>query len=423
MVAVGDLKPWGQNPRRNDLAVVEVVKSIERFGFSAPIVANRRTGEIIAGHTRWLAAQRLKLAEVPVRWLDLSAVEQKALALADNRLAEIATWDEQGLADVLRELQAEDASLLASTGFEAGELAHLLALEPLPGDDDDVPELRKSQPAQSVSGVVYELGPHRLLCGDSTAAGVWAQVLLPSELVELVWTDPPYGVAYVGGYDGSDMSLEKRKAKGGSTLAGDDLSEAALGSLLSAALGSLAAVCRPGAPWYVASPPGPLFLQFGMVLHKLKIWRQTLTWVKSAHVLGRQDFHARAEAVFAGDVPVPDTAADPVLYGWRPGAAHTWHGGRKQDTVLAFDRPRKSDLHPTMKPLALVQHCVRLSSAAGAIVGDAFAGSGTTLIAAASERRVARCIELDPWYCDVIRRRWTAWATAQKLEVGLGGLA
>jgi DNA modification methylase len=416
---LAELQRWAANPRKNAQAVAAVAESISRFGFAAPILANRRTGEIVAGDTRFQAAVRLKLDAVPVRWLDLSEAEAHALAVADNKLGELADWDDAKLAAVLQELaQAGDAAV-SGLGFGDVELRRLLAqADPLPGDGDVVPELRKWAPASSQPGRVYELGAHRLACGDSRDFQVWAD-LLAGQKLDLVWTDPPYGVALVGGC--RELSEGERRAQGKATLSGDDLDEASFARLLEASLGQLAVFSRPGAVWYVAGPSGPMLFHWMRVLRALKVWRQTLVWEKDSFVLGRGDFHIRDETVLAGVVPAPEEF-DSIVYGWNPGAAHEWHGGRRLDSVLRFARPKRSADHPSQKPVDLVQACLRWSSSAGDLVGDAFGGSGTTLIAAASEHRRARLVDVDPWYCDVIRRRWTAYAKANKLEPGSGGL-
>lgn len=390
------LKPWAANPRDNSKAVAEVAKSIRRFGWGAPIVANRRDGEIIAGHTRFAAAERLKLDQVPVRWLDLDPADAHALALADNKVGEVATWDDAILANVLRELREADESLLGDTGFSDEEIANLLGevtptvLEP----EGEPPEVDEAGPVHSVPGEVYQLGPHRLMCGDSTNVDS-VGALMAGAVADLVWTDPPYGVAYVG------------KTKDALTIKNDDLNDDELTDFLRASLGAAFANCRDGAAWYVAAPPGPPFLCFGTVLKDLDVWRHTLAWVKSTFVLGLSDYHYQYESIF---------------YGWKPGAAHVWASDRKQSNTLNFDKPSRNGEHPTMKPVDLVEYCISNNTYAGDLVLDLFGGSGTTLISCAQTKRVARLMELDPRYCDVIRRRWTRWAKANGVEAGSGAL-
>jgi DNA modification methylase len=390
------LQPWAANPRDNKAAIDEVAKSIRRFGWGAPIVANARNGEIIAGHTRYAAAQKLKLEQVPVRWLDLDPADAHALALADNKVGEVATWDDATLRQVLAELKEADESLLADTGFSDEELARLLGdveptvLEP----EGEPPEVDEAGPVHSVPGEIYQLGPHRLMCGDSTSVDA-VETLMDGEKASCLWTDPPYGVAYVG------------KTKDALEIENDKLKPDELTDFLRSAFNCALLATAPGAAWYVAAPAGPLFVSFGVPLGELGVWRQTLNWIKSSMVLGRSDYHYQHE---------------PIFYGWNPAGAHKWTSDRKQTTVLNFDKPSRNGEHPTMKPVELVQYCIDNNTERGDVVLDLFGGSGTTLIASAQSGRKARLMELDPRYCDVIRRRWTRWAKANNVEAGSGAL-
>lgn len=288
-VALADLKPWDQNPRRNDHAVAGVVESIRRFGFGAPILARRADGEVIAGHTRLKAAQQLGLAQVPVRYLDLDPADAHLLALADNKTAEAAEWDEAALADLLRSAAEElDGADLVVPGFDGEEIAKLVASvgEAKLAGEDPGPEAPPAQP-QSRRGELYELGTHRLLCGDSTDLAD-VQRLLGTDQADMVWTDPPYGVAYVG------------KTADALTIENDALDENGLERLLAAALGAAHAATRAGGAWYVSAPGVALTYHFEKVLRALGVWRHTLIWVKDAFVLGRADYHYRHEPVFYG---------------------------------------------------------------------------------------------------------------------------
>jgi site-specific DNA-methyltransferase (adenine-specific) len=234
---------------------------------------------------------------------------------------------------------------------------------------------------------------------------VWS-LLMGQERLQMVWTDPPYGVAIVGG--NHSLSPEERAAKGGKSIQNDALKPAELEQFLRDALGIAAAHCKPGASWYVAAPQMvEMFSVFIGVLKELEIAKHILQWVKNSLVMGRSDYHYRHE---------------PIFYGWTPGAAHYFVDERTHDSVLEFNRPTKSTDHPTMKPVELVAYCINNSSKPGWLVGEPFGGSGTTLIAAAQTGRIARVIELDPRYCDVIRRRWTRWAKEHGKTVGRGAL-
>jgi site-specific DNA-methyltransferase (adenine-specific) len=386
------LKPWDRNPRKNAEAVKRVAASIQRFGFGNPILARTADREVIAGHTRLLAAEMLGIERVPVRFLDLDPADAHLLAVADNKLGEIAEWDDDELAMIMSEYSAEDAELAGFDDDELEQLAERLS-EPPVGDDEA--DLTPPAAPLSVPGEVYELGPHRLVCGDSRSPDVWMALLPNGERARMVWTDPPYGVSYVG------------KTKDALTIQNDDLTPEKLRALLDDSLGRALAHSTPGAPWYVAGPGGPLGAIFMETLLRLDVLHETLIWKKDQFVMGRNDYHYRHE---------------PIYYGWAPGAAHYWCGARDLDTILEFERPRASEDHPTMKPPELVQACMRNSSKPGWIVADPFGGSGTTLIAAAREGRRARLIELEPGYCDVIRRRWGAFARSANVDPGPGAL-
>lgn len=209
-------------------------------------------------------------------------------------------------------------------------------------------------------------------------------------MADLVWTDPPYGVAIAQAISEKDRKIRRMRTDG-LTLQNDNFSGDELTLFLRQAFESIVSQTKPGAVWYVTAPPGTSFLSFALVLSDLKVWRQTLIWVKNNFVFGRSDFHYRHE---------------PILYGWTPGAAHQEPPDRKQDSVWEIPRPKRSEEHPTMKPLELIIRAIRNSTNKGQIVLDPFGGSGSTLIAAEQTGRKARLIELDPKYCDVIVTRW-----------------
>lgn len=372
-----DLLPG--NPRRGD--VDAVAKSLAAFGQRKPIVA-RRDGTVIAGNHTLQAARQLGWPKIAVVWVDDDDTTAKAFALADNRTAELGTYDDQLLADLIAEVHNADPDLLIASGWSdeaTKQLLDALAVnDPTPtihGDPDDVPE---SAPAKTIPGDVWLLGPHRLVCGDSTAP-TDVDKLMAGGKADMVWTDPPYGVSYVG------------KTADALTIDNDDLDAVQLESFLRLALSEALNACRPGAAWFVAAPAGPLFLPFAKVLNDLKVWRQTLVWLKSVLVMGRSDYHYRHESIF---------------YGWKPGAAHTEPPDRKGDTIWEFDKPQRNAEHPTMKPVALIERAIINHTKHNDVVLDLFGGSGSTLIAAHQTGRIARLMELDPKYCDVICKRW-----------------
>jgi DNA modification methylase len=371
--------PYPGNPRVNDAAVQAVANSIRAFGWRVPIVVDE-DGVILAGHTRYRAAVLLGLAEVPVHVaVGLTPDQARAFRIADNQTANLSGWDDEKLVAELMALQAAGVDL-DLTGFSADELGRLLEA---PGealaDPDDVPETPPEP--ETRPGDLWVLGDHRLLCGDATDAGDLA-VLMGDATADLLLTDPPYGVAYTG------------RTADALTIANDEAGDdAAYQAFLATALRTALVHVRPGAGFYVwhADVRG-LPVRLAVQDAGLQV-RQCLVWAKNAMVLGRQDYQWRHE---------------PALYGWKDGAAHSWYGDRTQTTVLEFDKPSRSESHPTMKPVELFRALIRNSSPCDGVVLDVFGGSGTSLVAAELEGRRARLLELDPAYCDVIKARWEA---------------
>lgn len=377
---VADLRTYHRNPRQGDTTLIR--ESLEINGQYKPLCVNTgshtgRSQEVLAGNHTLIAARDAGWSTVQIVTVDVDDDQAARIVAVDNRSADKAGYDNQLLAELLGDLPDLDG-----TGYDPGDLEeivrHLHDPEPVPGntDPDDAPEVPTE--AISVTGDVWILGEHRLVVGDATSTDVWDS-LLDGSRADLVWTDPPYGVSYVG------------KTKDALQIEGDDRSEQGLADFLRAVFGVAFTYCTPGACWYVAAPAGPLHLQFAMVLAELDVWRQTLMWVKDQFVMGRSDYHYRHE---------------PVFYGWTQGQGHHAPPDRKQDTVHEIARPRRSEEHPTMKPVELVEKHVCNSSEPAALVLDPFAGSGTTLIAAHRNHRRAALIELDPHYADVICRRF-----------------
>lgn len=389
-VDINTLTPWDKNPRKNDHAVPEVMESIQRFGFSSPIIARKSDNVIIAGHTRWKAAKKIGLTEVPVRFMDLDIVDSQLLAIADNKLNERASWDDSLLEEVLNELSGED---LTGLGFDDAELDNLIqsTTDDTKEESEELPELEEE--IHSQVGEVYELGPHRLMCGDSTKNENW-DILLDGEEIDMIFTDPPYGVSYVGQ---NDMKIQN-----------DDLSGENLYQFLDQVFRNMKEHLKPGGSIYVASPSMVhIKILFMRALLNHDLVRHNLLWIKNRFVLGRADYHYQYEDIF---------------YGWKEGASHYFINDRTKTTNLEFDRPQSNNIHPTMKPVLLIEELILNSSRRREIIADAFGGSGSTLIAADKNERYARLIELDPKYCDAIRRRWTRYAKENGLEVGTGGL-
>jgi site-specific DNA-methyltransferase (adenine-specific) len=371
LITLSSLRLDPNNARRHDKKNLEAIKgSLSLFGQRKPIVVSG-DNTIVAGNGTVEAARELGWTEIYVARIphDWTPEQIKAYALADNRTAELAEWDAKVLADQLLELDAEGWDV-AEFGFEP--------LEPPVNADDEEPLNFDEVPTKATLGDVWKLGDHRLVCGDSTDTSVMDK-LMQGEKADMVWTDPPYGVNYVG------------KTKNSLTIENDNMDINQLEDFLTEAFNNIYQATKPGACWYVASPSGPQFVAFGNPLLKLGVWRQTIIWVKDTLVMGRSDYHWKHETIF---------------YGWTPGAAHHAVPDRKQDTVWEFDRPKRSTEHPTMKPIDLITKSLRNSTNQKEIVLDSFGGSGSTLIACEQTNRVARIIELDPKYCDVIIERW-----------------
>jgi DNA modification methylase len=376
------------NPRQGD--VDAVAKSLSRFGQRKPIVVRRSDRVIIAGNHTWKAAQQLGWSDIAALLVDDDEATAQAFALADNRTAELGTYDEDLLLDLIRQVGEADASLLLDTGWSEEAVRDLIeSIDPgLPDapPSDDAPE-PPNEPF-SKTGDVWILGGHRVICGDSTDVLAYDSIL-GEDLVDCIWTDPPYGVAIVGG--NHSLSPAERLKRGGKTIENDTMDVPELTDFLRSALSAAFTKCRPGSAWYVAAPHGPIGIAFSVVLSELGVWKHSLVWVKDSLVMGRADYHYKHE---------------PLYYGWTPGAAHDWFADRKQTTVLEFARPKRNAEHPTMKPIELVSYCLNNSAPRGGIVLDPFGGSGSTLMAAEYTGRKARLIELDPKYVDVICRRW-----------------
>lgn len=375
------LIPYARNSRtHSDAQVAQIAASIREFGWTNPVLVDGSNG-IIAGHGRVLAARKLGFEKVPVIELaHLTESQKRAYVLADNKLAENAGWDDELLRIELEALQAAGFDL-SRTGFADDELAALMA--ELAGnegltDDDAVPEVTDDPVSQP--GDVWLLGEHRLLCGDATDP-VALETLMGSDLADMAFTDPPYNVNY------ANTAKDKQRGTHRPIL-NDNLGEGFAG-FLSAACANLLAYSK-GAVYIAMSSSELDTLQLAFRGAGGK-WSTFIIWAKNTFTLGRADYQRQYE---------------PILYGWRDGVDHFWCGDRDQGDVWFINKPVKNDLHPTMKPVELVERAIRNSSKTRDIVLDLFGGSGTTLIAAEKTQRRARLVELDPKYVDVIVKRW-----------------
>jgi DNA modification methylase len=375
---VSKLIPYAANARTHDDAqVAQIAASIKEFGFTNPVLIDGDNG-IIAGHGRLMAARKLGMESVPVIVLDhLTDAQRKAYILADNKLALNAGWDVEMLRCELQEL-GDLGFDLALTGFNADEIAALTpeVLNPGLTDEDAVPEV----PVAPVSrlGDVWVLGKHRVMCGDSTSIEA-VERLCDGALVDMWLTDPPYNVAYEG------------KTKEALKIKNDEMTDAGFRQFLADSYIAANAVMKAGAVFYIWHADLEGYNFRGACKDAGWTVRQCLVWKKQTLVMGRQDYHWKHE---------------PCLYGWKEGAGHLWAADRKQTTILEFDRPSRSSEHPTMKPVALFEYQMLNNTKGGDIVLDSFGGSGTTMLAAEKNGRIARLMELDPKYVDVIVKRW-----------------
>lgn len=366
------LKSYDKNPRKITKKQLEQLKkSIDKFNFTNPVLVNL-DGTIIAGHQRITAMKSLGREEelipcrVPNRLLDEK--EYKELNIRDNK--NVGDWDFEILSE---NFEIED---LKEWGFDEDELLKSFELEPAITEGDD--ELAETAKNITVTGDLYELGQHRLLCGDSTILSD-IEKLVDEQQIDLLLTDPPYNVNYEG------------KTKESLKIENDQQDNESFQQFLKDAFSNVNTVMKEGAVFYIwhADSEGYNF-RLATVFTGWKI-RQCLIWNKNSMVMGRQDYQWKHE---------------PCLYGWKDGAAHYWGNDRCQTTVLDFQRPSRSEDHPTMKPVELFAYQITNSARPGAKIIDPFLRSGTTLIACEKTGRFCYGLEIDPHYCDVIVKRY-----------------
>ena len=367
MKKTSELIEYENNPRNNEAAIDAVAKSIEEFGFKVPIVITKEN-VIIAGHTRLKASLKLGLATVPcIVADDLTEGQIKAFRLADNKTAELASWDFTKLESELESIEMD----MSVFGFE-----DLESKVPDNATDDDFdPSEELTETPYTKKNDIYLLGNHRVMCGDATIKES-VDKLIQDEKVDLNFTDPPYNVDYEG-TAGKIMN--------------DKMEDNTFYLFLFQAFKNMFDHTKPGGAIYVchADTEGINFrTAFKNAGFKLA---ECLVWVKNSLVLGRQDYHWRHE---------------PILYGWREGAAHYFIDDRTQDTIWEYNKPKRNEEHPTMKPLELCGRAIANSSRVGEIVLDLFGGSGSTLISSDQLQRKARLMELDERFVDVIVKRY-----------------
>lgn len=389
-----ELIPYARNSRTHSTdQVQQIASSIKEFGFTNPILIDD-TGGVIAGHGRIMGANLLKMDEVPTITLNgLTEAQKKAYVIADNKLALNSGWDEEMLKLEIEELYQDgfDIDLL---GFSDDELMDLDI--DFDGDNtteideskaDDVPEVEENPVIKL--GDLIELGNHRLLCADSTKEED-VKKLMQGELVDQLVTDPPYNVAYEG------------KTKDALTIKNDSMDNDSFRKFLRDAFHNANMVMKEGAVFYIWHADSEGYNFRGACFDIGWKVRQCLIWKKQTMVMGRQDYHWKHE---------------PCLYGWKEGAGHLWATDRKQTTILEFDRPSRNDIHPTMKPVDLIEYNIANNTKGQDVVLDLFLGSGTAIIACENLGRKARGLEYDPKYAQVIIQRWCDYTSIDTIKI------
>ena len=364
---LADIVPYAKNAKKHDNRQINnVAESIKQYGFVQPIVIDR-DGVIVIGHCRALAAKKLGMKEVPCVCVDDLTPEQvNALRLVDNKSNE-SDWDFDLLADEIPGLD------LSAFDFDWGlpEITEEVI-------EDEAPEVDDENEPITKLGDIWQLGRHRLMCGDSTSIED-VEKLMAGQLADMLLTDPPYNVAYEG------------KTKDRLTIQNDSMDNDSFRQFLRDAFSSADAVMKQGAVFYIWHADSEGYNFRGACFDIGWKVRQCLIWNKNSMVMGRQDYQWKHE---------------PCLYGWKEGASHLWASDRKQTTVIDYQRPTKADIHPTMKPVGLFDYQIKNNTKGGDIVLDLFNGSGTTIMACEQNGRVARCMELDPRYVDACVKRW-----------------
>ena len=416
---IKDLTPNEKNPRTiTDAKLAMLKKAVAEFGDLSGIVYNRKSKQLVGGHQRrkvldpnadititkkfskpsavgtvaegYIDTESGRFSYREVYWTD---AKEKAANIAANKGA--GEWDLPQLTEWMKELGSFDLDFdINLTMFDNEEIEALgqsiiVSEHTRTGktgvDEDEIPE---RPPARTKFGDIYQLGDHRLMCGDSTDEKQ-VQRLMKGEFADMVWTDPPYNVAL--GMETKEQAKARNRRTDGLIVQNDKMSDEDFRKFLFKVYTQMYAITKPGGGIYVAHADSEGYNFRGAAKDAGWMIKQCLIWKKSSLVMGRQDYHWIHE---------------PILYGWKDGGAHSWYADRKQTTVLEFAKPSRNGVHPTMKPVELVEYCLENSSKLSDIIFDAFGGSGTTLIASEKLHRKCRMLELDPHYCDVIVERW-----------------
>ena len=373
---IKELKEYENNPRNNDGAVEAVAESIKQFGFKVPIIIDK-DGVIVAGHTRKKAAEMLGLKKVPcIVADDLTPEQVKAFRLADNKTAELAEWDFAKLETELAELDNIEFDMSAF-GFDLSDFGFEEEKEII---EDEVPDVDEENEPITKLGDIWQLGNHRLMCGDSTDKAT-VEKLMNGNKADLYLTDPPYNVNYTDGHE------NERKILNDHFKTDEQCGE----ELWLPAFNNAREFSNDCCSVYCFMPQGGTHMMMMMMMKAGWQVKHELIWLKQSIVLNRADYNYQHE---------------PFLYGWNKTHKFYGKGKFKNTSVWKIDRPTKSKEHPTMKPVELFAEILNNATENGDVVLDTFSGSGTTLIACEQLGRKCRAMELDPKYCDVIIKRW-----------------
>lgn len=380
VLKLSEIVPYENNARKNDKAVKDVAESIKQCGYIAPIIVDENN-VILAGHTRYKALKKLGYKEITVRKISgLTDQQKRKYRLLDNKTNELADWDFEKLKDEIDGLDFSEFDI--DWGLEE-DTETISVIEDAPIEIDNTHE-----PITKL-GDIYQLGEHRLMCGDSTNKAT-VEMLMDGKEADLLLTDPPYNVAYEG------------KTKDALRIENDKMESDKFRDFLTSAFTAAGSVLKEGGGFYIWFASRE-HCNFETALNEsgLEV-RQELIWKKNTMVLGRQDYQWKHE---------------PCLYGWKDGASHNWYSDRCQTTILEFNKPARNGEHPTMKPVELFAYQIQNSTKKGEIVIDLFGGSGTTIIACEQTGRVGYCMELDPKYCDVIIKRWETFTGKKAIKL------
>ena len=383
IVEINKLKENPRNPNTHPSVQIDLLAQIiKKTGWRAPITVSNLSGFIVKGHGRLQAAKAAGFKHCPVEYQNFENEEEEMSALlADNKLAELAEIDVEKLTEIFKDYEFEDLSLTGYSQAEFDELVEVFEEAELLGDPDEVPEEVETR---CKLGDIWQLGNHRLMCGDSTSKSDVEQ-LMNGDKADMAFTDPPWNVNYGAVKEGNAQGYKPR------TILNDFMGTEDFKEFMFKAFSSLNFAQKDGAMTYVvmsAQEWGNMMLTLAQNDYH---WSSTIIWNKDTLVLSRKDYHTKYE---------------PIWYGWKEGTRLCPLEDRKQSDVWDVARPKKSEEHPTMKPVELVERAINNSSKQGDIIIDLFGGSGTTLIASEQTKRSCRMMELDPKFCDVIITRW-----------------